>query len=136
MSNTLTFREEGDVVVVDVCGKLTIGSDSAALRAILQELAEAGYRKVLLNMAGVTHIDTASIDHLMAGYTSLARVNGRLKLLKLKKHVRCAFRATRLDSVFEKYEDENAAILSFYSADRQHSEETLCVTLPSDAYLG
>ncbi len=135
MSNTLTFREEEDVVVVDVCGALTIGAGSAALRAILQELAEAGYRNLLVNMAGVTQIDTAGIGELMAA-TSLARVNGTLKLLKLKKLVECVFRATKLDSTFERYEDEIAAILSFHSADRKQCKETVCVSLPSDAYLG
>ena len=136
MTNTLTFREEGDVVIVDVCGALTIGSDSAALRAILQELAEAGYRNFLVNMAGVTQIDTAGIGELMAANTSLAGVNGTLKLLKLKKLVDCVFHATKLDSTFEWYEDENAAILSFHSADRKQCKDSLCVSLPSDAYLG
>jgi anti-sigma B factor antagonist len=136
MTNTLTFREEGEVVIVDVCGALTIGADSAALRAILQELAEAGYRNFLVNMAGVTQIDTAGIGELIGAYTSIARVNGMLKLLKLQKLVECVFRATKLDSTFEWYEDENAAILSFHSADGKQCKETLCVSLPSDAYLG
>jgi anti-sigma B factor antagonist len=136
MSSTLTFREEGDVVVVDVYGALTIGSDSAALRAILQELTEAGYRNLLVNMAGVTQIDTAGIGELMAAYTNLARVNGTLKLLKLKKLIECVLRATQLDSTFERYEDENDAILSFHSADGKQYKETLSVSLPSDAYLG
>jgi anti-sigma B factor antagonist len=136
MTNTLTFRAEGDVVIVDVYGALTIGSDSGALRAILHELADAGYRNFLVNMAGVTQIDTAGIGELMAAYTSLARVNGMLKLLKLEKLVECVFRATKLDSTFEWYEDENAAILSFHSANRKQCKETLCVSLPSDAYLG
>jgi anti-sigma B factor antagonist len=102
--NPCAAEAEQDVVVVDVCGALTIGSDSAALRAILQELTEAGYRNLLVNMAGVTQIDTAGIGELMAAYTNLARVNGTLKLLKLKKLIECVLRATQLDSTFERYE--------------------------------
>jgi anti-sigma B factor antagonist len=112
MCNTLTFREEGEVVVVDVHGKL-IGADSEALRATLQELVEAGYRKVFLDMAGVTLIDTAGIGELVVGYATLARVNGRLKLLNLQKPVEFVLRATRLESVLETYEREREAILSF-----------------------
>jgi anti-sigma B factor antagonist len=122
MSDTLTFREEGDVVVVDVSGKLTIGRDNTALRATLRELAEAGYRNVLLDMAGVTHIDSAGIGELMAGCASLARVNGTLKMLNLKES--CVIGNTRLEPVFETYEEEAAAIVSFYSAQRR---EAACV---------
>ncbi len=122
ISNTVTFREEGDVVVVDVCGKLMIGKDSAGLRAMLQELADAGYRSVLLNVAGVTHIDSSGLGELVACRMRLIRLNGALKLLNLQKPVNDLFRTTRLDSVFEKYEDESVAILSFY-----------VVTQPSDA---
>jgi len=121
ISKTLTFREEGDVVVVDVCGKLTIGRDSAGLRAMLQELAEAGYRHVLLNMAGVTDIDSSGLGDLMASWMNLVRLNGALKLLNLQERVSDVFHTTRLDSVFQKYEDEGTAILSFY-----------IVTQPSD----
>ena len=74
MTNTLTFREEGEVVIVDVCGALTIGADSAALRAILQELAEAGYRNFLVNMAGVTQIDTAGIGKTDGRHPSVSPV--------------------------------------------------------------
>ena len=136
MRNTLTFREEDDVVVVDVCGMLTIGRDSAVLRAMLRELADAGYKNVLLNMAGVTYIDIAGIDELVAGYASLARVNGTLKLLNLQKVVKDVFRAARMDSLFDQYEEESAAILSFYSAKRRQSGEGWRVGLPSDAYQG
>jgi anti-anti-sigma regulatory factor len=75
MRNTVTFREEGDVVVVDVCGKPTIERDSGALGAMLQELAEAGYRNVLLNLAELTHIDNVGLEELLAGYANLARPN-------------------------------------------------------------
>jgi anti-sigma B factor antagonist len=114
MSNSVTFREEGDVVVVDVRGKLTSGRNSEAIKAMISELADAGYRNVLLNLAGLTYIDDASLDALVAGYRNLARVNGKLKLLNPAKSVDGAFRAARLDSVFEKFEEESLAILSFY----------------------
>jgi anti-sigma B factor antagonist len=136
MRNTLTFREEDDVVVVDVRGMLTVGRDSIVLRATLRELTEAGYKNVLLNMARVTYVDIAGIGELVAGYTSLARVNGTLKLLNLQKSMKDVFRTTGMDSVFDQYEEESAAILSFYSAKPQQPGETWCVGLPSDAYLG
>ena len=61
------------------------------------------------------------------------QVSSCVTLAKLDEKV---FRATKLDSTFEWYEDENAAILTFHSADRKQCKETLCVSLPSDAYLG
>jgi len=88
---------------------------------MLQELAEAGYRHVLLNMAGVTDIDSSGLGDLMASWMNLVRLNGALKLLNLQERVSDVFHTTRLDSVFQKYEDEGTAILSFY-----------IVTQPSD----
>jgi anti-sigma B factor antagonist len=135
MANILAFREEGDVVVVDVTGTLT-GENSALLRDLLQELAEAGYKNVLLNMAGITRIDMAGILQLVAGYASLARVNGTLKLLSPRKPVKCVLRIAKLDSVFEQYEQEHAAVLSFISPTRKELEAISQGRLPSDAYLG
>ena len=118
MPNTLTFREEGDVIVVDVAGGL-IGEDSALLSALLQELAEAGYKNVLLNMARITRVDMAGMLQLLVGYASIARVNGSLKLLSPRRPVKCVLRIAKLDSVFEQYEQERAAVLSFYAPSRK-----------------
>jgi anti-sigma B factor antagonist len=114
MSNSVTFREEGDVVVIDVCGKFTSERSSEAIRAMLSELVDAGYRNVLVNLAGTTYIDDSGLDELVAGYANLSRVNGTLKLLNPREPVEGAFCAAGLDSLFEKYEEESVAILSFY----------------------
>lgn len=114
--NLIKFREEGNVVVVDVRGKLTVDGDAAALGEILWEMAEAGFRNVLLNLADVPRIDTAGVDELAACRARLLDANGELKLLNLPYPMRSVFRAAGVDSVFEIYDEERAAILSFYGA--------------------
>jgi anti-sigma B factor antagonist len=136
MDHNLTFREEDDVVVVDVCGKLIDGPYSAKLRAMLRELSDAGYRNVLLNLTLVPCLDCDGLGELVAGYASLARVHGTVKLVNLTWPVRNIFQVTRLDQVFEIYEAETEAILSFYSIKPQQFEEIFCECLSSEAYLG
>jgi anti-sigma B factor antagonist len=136
MNGTLTYREEGEVVVVDVLGRLTMGQSSNSLRALLRELAVAGYRNVLLNMAGVTMIDSAGIGEVIAGYTSLACVDGALKLLNVVPPVTGMVHVSRLDAVFEMFDSESEAILSFYMTKPQYAVEALRANLPSEAYIG
>lgn len=116
MNENLTFREEGDVVVIDVHGKLTSGKDSRALRDLLRELLDAGYRNLLLNMADAADVDSAGLGELAAGCASVSQAGGTLKLLSPGERTQHLFGVTGLDAVFEVYDDENTAILSFYLA--------------------
>jgi anti-sigma B factor antagonist len=116
MDENLTFREEGDVVVIDVHGKLTSGESSRALREMLRELLDAGYRNLLLNMAGAADLDSSGLGELAAGFATVSSAGGTLKLLKPGKRTQHLFGVIRMDSVFETFQDENTAILSFYLA--------------------
>ena len=88
MSAKLNTRELGDVTVVDVSGRITLGQGSGAMRDTLRELATAGKKKVLLNLTDVTYIDSSGIGELVSGFTTVANAGGTLKLLGMSKSVK------------------------------------------------
>ncbi|MGA2327420.1 MAG: STAS domain-containing protein [Bryobacteraceae bacterium] len=113
MSVKLTTHEKGDVIIVDTSGKLTLGEGTDALRQKTRELVEGGSRRILLNMAGVTYIDSSGIGELVTAYTTVTAAGGEMKLLNLAKRAHDLLKITKLYTVFETFEDEASAIGSF-----------------------
>lgn len=106
-------REINDVTILDLNGKLMIGDGDIALRYTLSEALVAGARNLLINMAGVTMIDSSGIGELVSGYTTTADHGGRLKLCSLPPKVSDILEITQLITVFEVFDSEQEAIESF-----------------------
>jgi anti-sigma B factor antagonist len=113
VSVTLNSRQVGDVSVVDVAGRITLGEGSSALRDTLREMVGKGQKKVLLNLANVSYIDSSGIGELVSGFTTVTNSGGQLKLLNLNKRVKDLLQITKLYTVFDVHEDEAAAVRSF-----------------------
>ena len=113
MSVKLNTRQAGDVTVIDVSGRITLGEGSSVIRDALRDLTNKGNKKVLLNLEDVSYIDSSGIGELVAGYTSLANAGGKLKLLGLTKRVKDLLQITKLYTVFDVHEDETHAVRSF-----------------------
>ena len=106
-------RQAGDVTILDLRGEVRIGEGSIALRDAIRNLADAGKKNLLLNLAGVSYIDSRGIGELIANYTTVSRQGGQLKLLKLTDRVQNLLVITKLLTVFDTYEDEAEALKSF-----------------------
>lgn len=113
MSVKLTARQVGDVTVIDASGRITLGEGSTAFREKIKELASAGSKKVLVNLAEISYIDSSGIGELVSGYTTVTNSGGQLKLLNLGKRLQDLLQITKLYTVFETFDDEAAAIRSF-----------------------
>lgn len=113
MSVTIHSRLSGDVTILDVAGKITLGDGSVVLREKVKELSAGGVKHVLLNLEGVTYIDSSGIGELVAAFTSVSNGGGALKLLHLTKRVQDLLQITKLYTVFDVYDDEAKAIASF-----------------------
>jgi anti-sigma B factor antagonist len=113
MSVKLTTRQVGDVTVIDVAGKITLGEGASTLRDALRDLAKKDQKKILLNMKDVTYIDSSGIGELVSAYTSITNQGGHLKLLGLTHRVRDLLQITKLYTVFDVHEDEAHAVRSF-----------------------
>ena len=113
MSVKLTTRQVGDVTVLDVAGRITLGEGSSALRESLRDLVSKNQKKILLNLGDVSYIDSSGIGELVSGFTTVTNSGGQLKLLNLTKRVKDLLQITKLYTVFDVHEDEAAAIRSF-----------------------
>jgi anti-sigma B factor antagonist len=109
----ISTRESGDVTILDLHGRATIGVDSDLLGSHLQKLVANGVRKLLLNLADVTQMDSSSISAITGTYVSLSRQRGSLKLLRPGGRVRTMLRVIRLLDIIPTFEDETQALASF-----------------------
>jgi anti-sigma B factor antagonist len=114
-------RRSGDVVILDLGGKINLGDGSAQLRAVVTELLEAGDRKILLNLADVSSMDSSGVGELVSSYARAKRYEGELKLINLAPRVHGLLEITKLVTVFETFESEAAALASFADADAASS---------------
>ena len=113
MSVKLNTRQVGDVTVIDVAGRITLGEGSSALRDSLRDLVKSDHKKILLNLKDVTYIDSSGIGEMVSGFTTITNNGGQLKLEGLSKRVKDLLQITKLYTVFEVYDDEADAIRSF-----------------------
>ena len=110
---TTTVRKSGDVSILDLEGRATLGEGSERLAAELLELIGGGARKILVNLRGTRQMDSSGISALVRAYVSLRRSGGSLRLLAPQGRVRTVLTVTRLLKVIPVFDDEAAALDSF-----------------------
>jgi anti-sigma B factor antagonist len=108
-----THRDAGQVTVVDLSGRITLGDGSALLRKTIRGLLADKRTKILLDLADVDYIDSSGIGELVSAFTAVKNQSGEMKLLYLTKKVRDLLQITKLYTVFDVFEDENTALRSF-----------------------
>lgn len=113
MSVKLTTRKVGDLTVIDAVGRITLGEGASSFRDTIRELVSKGEKKLLLNLAEVTYIDSSGIGELVSGFTTVTNQGGQLKLLNLTKRIQDLLQITKLYTVFEVFDDESTAVRSF-----------------------
>jgi len=109
----VSTRQVGDVSVVDVAGRVTLGEGSTALGDTLRGLANKGGQKILVNLSEVSYVDSSAIGELVSGFTTAAKQGGQMKLLGLTKRVKDLLLITKHYTIFDVHDDEAAAIRSF-----------------------
>ena len=113
---TLEERTIGDVTVVAVTGDITLnkGGD-LLLKDKIQSLLQQGRRKLVLNLSGVSYVDSAGLGQLVQAYSTATNHGGTLKLANVANRLRDLLVVTKLVTVFESHESEAAAVASFAS---------------------
>ena len=112
-SSKASFREIGPVTIVDLSGMFMLGESSAVLRKAILELIGKRQSKIILNFRDVSSIDSAGVGELVAAYTEIRRIEGRVRLLNPPKKVCDILELTQLSKVFQVYADEPSALRSF-----------------------
>jgi anti-sigma B factor antagonist len=106
-------RQIGDVIVLDVSGRITLGEGNVMLREIVRDLADKDNKRIILNLSEVNYIDSSGMGELVKTHTTIRNKGGQLKLANLNKRVHDLLEMTRLASVFDIHRDEAGAIASF-----------------------
>jgi anti-sigma B factor antagonist len=106
-------RKIGDVIVLDISGRITLGEGNVMLRDIVRDLADQGNRRIVLNLVEVNYIDSSGLGELVKTHTTIRNKGGEVKLANLNKRVHDLLHMTRLAAVFDIHQDEASAIQSF-----------------------
>lgn len=107
------IRDRGDVRILELSGKITIGSGDVKLRELIEQSLSAGQKNILLDLAGVSTIDSSGIGEMVACYTTVTKNGGHLKLLRLSPKINDILQVTQLITVFDVFDDEGEAVGSF-----------------------
>jgi anti-sigma B factor antagonist len=106
-------RTIGDVVVLDVKGRVQLGEGDELLKDKVNSLLNQGRKKIVLNLADVPYIDSAGLGEVVRTFTTVSRQGGQLKLLNLTKRITDLLAITKLLTVFDTYDSEQDAVQSF-----------------------
>jgi anti-sigma B factor antagonist len=106
-------RRVGEVTVLELSGRLTLGEESMRLKDKINSLLHQGARNILIDLGGVTYIDSTGLGELVSSFTSVKRHEGRLKLFNLGKRSKDLLVMTKLIMVFETFDNEEDALASF-----------------------
>jgi anti-sigma B factor antagonist len=106
-------RKKGDVLILDLEGKILIGEGIDELRGTINNAIKEKETKLLLNFAGVPYLDSTGLGEVVRSYTSLKKEGGVVKIVNLTNKVQDLLSVTKLITVFETFEDEGKAIESF-----------------------
>ena len=112
MSFSATIRQVGQVSVVEVTGKLT-SLESGALNNSIAQLLKEGRKQILLNLKGLTYLDSSGIGELVRTYLSVIKRDGEMKVVGLTDKAEEILKITKLYQVFQEFQDERSALQSF-----------------------
>jgi anti-anti-sigma factor len=110
----ITHREREGIVLVDMKGRLTAGQAVSAMRDVIEGHAKTGAPKLVLNLREVDYIDSTGLGALVYCYTNLTKVGGAAKLLNLNRRNLELIVLTKIDTIFEVFNDETDAVNSSF----------------------
>ena len=106
-------RQVGNVIVLDMDGKVKIDGSNIVFRDTVRRLLKEGHLEILLNLAGVSYIDSSGLGELVSSHFALGKRGGQIKLLHLTHSLQQLMTITKLLTVFDVYENEAEAVKSF-----------------------
>ena len=113
---TITAQDAGDVTVLQLTGRLVLETAESPLRPAIDALMQKGRNKIVLNISGVTYVDSMGLGLLVAKFVSLRNRGGDLRFVHVTPRSMRLMAITNLSSVFEVFSSEEAAIASFENA--------------------
>ncbi|MFN0107059.1 MAG: STAS domain-containing protein [Bryobacteraceae bacterium] len=114
MDLSLTERTKEGIIILDAKGQIVAGDGADTLRDRLKALAEAGSVNAILNLQHVDYIDSSGLGAMVMSFSALRKKDGTLKLLNLTRRNVELLVLTKLETVFEVFDEEQNAVNSFF----------------------
>ena len=110
----ISERSAGNVTVLDLSGQITLAKgDDQLFKDKVHSLVYQGHKNILVNLANVTHVDSAGLGELVGAYTTVAKAGGSMKLVNLTKRLHDLLSITKLLTVFDTFDSEQEALKQF-----------------------
>jgi anti-sigma B factor antagonist len=106
-------RTIGEVKVLDLSGRITVATGNPRLKGAVETMIQQGHIKILVNLAGVTYLDSAGLGELLISFNLARRAGGSLKLVNATTRISDLLAAAKLQGILENYSSEESAIGSF-----------------------
>jgi anti-sigma B factor antagonist len=116
MQLKISTRNIDGITVVDCNGRIVFGDEAAALREKIKKLVAENNKQLVLNLAGVSYIDSGGLGTLVGLYTTARNAGGSIKLANLTQRVGDLLQVTKLLTVFDVYDGEEKAVKAFSQA--------------------
>jgi anti-sigma B factor antagonist len=112
MALKISTRQAAGVAVINCSGRIVFGEETAELREAVKSLLQCE-KQIVIDLGGVSYIDSGGLGTLVGLYTSARNVGGEIKLANLTQRVHDQLQITKLITVFDCYESEQAAVNAF-----------------------
>jgi anti-sigma B factor antagonist len=106
-------KEWNGVTILSLQGRVTLGDESSQLRSTIKDLLKQGKKRMVLDLANVTYIDSAGLGALVAAYTSARNEGGEIRLAGVTKNFGQLLNITKLVTVFSVYNTVEDAVNAF-----------------------
>ena len=109
----IEIRTIDGVKILDCSGKITLGEGTMSIRNTVRDMVQGGAKKIVLNLAEISYIDSSGVGELVSTYTTVVNGGGKLKLLNLTNKIQKLLTITKLLTVFDTFDNEKSALKSF-----------------------
>jgi anti-sigma B factor antagonist len=116
MSVKANVRRAGDVAIVDLSGRITLGEGTGLVRNTIKDLVNSGQKNILLNLKEVSYLDSSGLGEMVGAYATVTNAQGSIKLLHPQAKVHDLLQVTKLFTVFVTFDDEQEALRSYAAA--------------------
>jgi anti-sigma B factor antagonist len=116
MSVKINVRETPNAVILEATGRITLGPSGPSLQDGIRELLDSGHKNIILDLGGITFLDSSGLGQLVGSYATAVSRGGQIRLLNLNKRIYDLMQITKLYTVFAIYTDETTAVKSFEAA--------------------
>ncbi len=109
----ISRKEKSGVMVLSLSGKLMGGKDADKFHDEIKGVLDGGCHQVLVDLGDVSWVNSTGLGILIAAHSTVSNAEGEMKLVHVSKRVESILMVTRLNMIFESYEDESQALASF-----------------------